>query len=59
MKCPLRVDSEGNFLSCYEDKCAWWVLDSDLSSAVVTGACSILEVAVNGIVVTIGENDEE
>jgi hypothetical protein len=30
MKCPLRIDSEGNALSCYKEECAWWVADISL-----------------------------
>ena len=59
MKCPLRADPEGNFLNCYEDSCAWWVIDSDLSGSVTKGSCSILEVAVNGIVFSVEDDEEE
>jgi len=59
MKCPLRTDPEGNFLSCYEDNCAWWVIESELSGSVTKGSCAVLEVAVNGIFITVGEDDEE
>jgi len=24
MKCPLRIDSQGNALDCYKDECSWW-----------------------------------
>jgi len=59
MKCPLRIDSEGNALSCYKDECAWWVIDAEIEGSNIKGACAILEVAVNGIFVTIGDDDEE
>lgn len=58
MQCPLRVNPEGSFLSCYENECAWWVIDSDLSGSVTKGACAILEVAVNGLLVTLGDDEE-
>jgi len=48
MKCPLRTDPEGNFLSCYKDECSWWVADAEIEGSKFTGACAILEVAVNG-----------
>ncbi len=59
MKCPLRTDAEGNALSCYKDECAWWVTDVEIVGSKATGACAILEIAANGIFVTIGEDDEE
>ncbi len=59
MKCPLRIDSEGNALSCYKNECAWWVIDSEINGTKATGACAILEIAANGIFVTIGDDDEE
>lgn len=59
MRCPLRIDSEGNALDCYKDECAWWVTDAGIPVSKDTGACAILEVAVNGIIVTIGDDDEE
>jgi len=58
MKCPLRTDSEGNFLSCYKDECAWWVIDSEISGTKDTGACAVLEVAVNGIILTVGDDED-
>jgi len=24
MKCPLRIDSQGNASDCYKNECAWW-----------------------------------
>jgi diphthamide synthase subunit DPH2 len=59
MKCPLRIDSEGNALSCYKEECAWWVMDVEIEGSKTYGACAILEVAVNGIIVTIGDDDDE
>ena len=59
MKCPLRTDAEGNALNCYKDECAWWVIDAEITGSEATGACAILEIAANGIFVTIGEDDEE
>ena len=58
MKCPLRIDSEGNALNCYKDECSWWVSDAEIEGSITKGACAILEVAVNGIIVTIGDDDE-
>ncbi len=58
MRCPLRTDSEGSALDCYKDECAWWVADAEVSGSVQTGACAVLEVAVNGIFVTIGDDEE-
>jgi hypothetical protein len=58
MKCPLRIYSEGFDLNCYEDDCAWWVKDAEIEGSKTIGACAILEIAVNGIVVTIGDDDE-
>jgi hypothetical protein len=58
MKCPLRIDSEGNALNCYKDECAWWVVDAEIEGSKATGSCAVLEIAVNGILVTIGEDDE-
>jgi hypothetical protein len=59
MKCPLRIDSQGNALDCYKAECAWWVTDAEIEGLKATGACAVLEVAVNGIFVTIGDDDEE
>ena len=59
MKCPLRTDTEGNALDCYKDECAWWVIDAEIEGSKATGACAILEIAANGIFVTIGDDDEE
>ncbi len=59
MKCPLRTDPEGNALSCYKDECAWWVIDAEIEGSKITGACAVLEIAANGIFVTIGEDDDE
>ena len=59
MKCPLRINSEGNASDCYKDECAWWVIDAEIEGSKATGACAVLEVAVNGIFVTIGDDDEE
>ncbi len=56
MKCPLRVDGAGNFSSCYKEECAWWVEDTEVDGREMAGACSILEVAVNGILVTIADD---
>ncbi len=58
MKCPLRTDSQGNALDCYKAECAWWVIDAEIEGSKATGACAILEIAVNGILVTIGDDDE-
>jgi hypothetical protein len=35
------------------------VIDAEVESSKTKGACAVLEVAVNGIFVTIGDNDEE
>ncbi len=59
MKCPLRIDSQGNASDYYKDECDWWVTDSEIAGSKATGACAILEVAVNGIIITIGEDDED
>ncbi len=59
MKCPLRIDSEGNALDCYKDECAWWVIDAEMESSKEDGACAVLEIAVNGIFVTIGDDYDE
>jgi len=59
MKCPLRTEPEGNFLSCYKDECAWWVADAEIEGSATKGACAILEVAVNGMIVTIGDDEED
>ncbi len=59
MKCPLRIDTEGNALNCYKDDCAWWVADAEIAGSEATGACAILEIASNGIFVTIGDDEEE
>ena len=60
MKCPLRIDPEGNALDCYKDECAWWVVDAEIIEGLATkGACAVLEIAVNGIIVPIGDNEEE
>jgi hypothetical protein len=55
MKCPLRIDSQGNVSDCYKDECAWWVIEGSNTK----GACAVLEVAVNGIFVTVGDDEEE
>lgn len=59
MKCPLRTDSEANILSCVKDECAWWVEDADIEGRDRPGACAMLEIAVNGIIITIGEDEDE
>ena len=59
MKCPLRTDSQGNASDCYKDECAWWVIDAEIEGSNTIGACAVLEVAVNGILVTIGDDEEE
>jgi hypothetical protein len=59
MKCPLRIDSEGNVFDCYKDKCAWWVVDAKIEGSKATGACAVLEIAVNGVFVTIGDDYDE
>ncbi len=59
MKCPLRIYSEGFDLSCYKDECAWWVADAEIEGSKATGACAVLEIAVNGMFVTIGDDEEE
>ncbi|MGM0688831.1 MAG: hypothetical protein ACQESO_04515 [Bacillota bacterium] len=59
MKCPLRVDSQGNALDCYKDECAWWIINAEIEGSKSTGACAVLGVAVNGIFVTIGGDEEE
>jgi hypothetical protein len=59
MKCPLRTDSKGNASDCYKDECAWWVADAEIEGSKSKGACAVLEVAVNGILVTIGDDEEE
>ncbi len=59
MKCPLRTDAQGNASDCYKDECAWWVIDAEIEGSSTYGACAMLEIAVNGIIVTIGDNDEE
>ncbi len=59
MKCPLRTDAEGNALSCYKNECAWWVVDAEIEGSMAKGACAVLEIASNGIFITIGEDDEE
>ena len=59
MKCPLRIDSQGNASDCYRDECAWWVADTEIEGSKTKGACAVLEVAANGIFVTIGDDEEE
>ncbi|MFO7952072.1 MAG: hypothetical protein R6U91_04600 [Bacillota bacterium] len=59
MKCPLRNDSEGNTLSCFKEECAWWVEDADIEGQERPGACAMLEIAVNGIIITVGEDEAE
>ena len=59
MKCPLRTDSQGNASDCYKEECAWWVIDAEIEGLNTIGACALLEVAVNGILVTIGDDEEE
>ncbi len=59
MKCPLRKDSEGNVLSCLKEECAWWVEDADIEGKEEYGACAMLEIAVNGIIITVGEDEED
>ena len=59
LKCPLRIDSDGKALDCYIDECAWWVIDAEIEGSKTKGACAVLEVAANGIFVTIGDDDEE
>ncbi len=59
MKCPLRTDAEGNALSCYKDECAWWVIDAEIEGSKAIGACAVLEIAANGIFMTILDDDEE
>jgi len=58
MKCPLRIDSQGNASDCYREECAWWVNDAEIEASHATGACAVLEIAVNGVLVTIGDYDE-
>ena len=41
MRCPLRIDSEGNALDCYKDECAWWVIDAEIEDSKTKGACAI------------------
>jgi len=57
MKCPLRIDSQGNASDCYKNECAWWVADAEIEGSVTQGACAVLEVAVNGVFVTIGDDE--
>ncbi len=59
MKCPLRTDAEGTALKCYEDDCAWWVIDAEIEGSMAKGACAILEIASNGIFITIGDDEED
>jgi len=59
MRCPLRIDSEGNALDCYKDECAWWVIDAEIEGSATEGACAVLEVAVNRIIIAIGNDEEE
>ena len=59
MKCPLRTNSEGNASDCYKDECAWWVIDAEIEGSKTNGACAVLEIAVNGIFVTIGDDEDE
>ena len=30
MRCPLRIDSQGNASDCYKNECAWWVSDAEI-----------------------------
>ena len=55
----MGVDSEGNALDCDKDEWAWWVMDAEIEGSETKGAFAILEVAVNEIFVTIGDDDEE
>jgi len=57
MRCPLRIDSQGNAYDCYKNECAWWVADAEIEGSVTQGACAVLEVAVNGVFVTIGDDE--
>jgi len=59
MKYPLGVDAEGNALDCDKDEWAWWVMDAEIEGSETKGAFAILEVAVNEIFATIGDDDEE
>ena len=58
MKCPLRTDSQGNASDCYRDECAQWVIDAEIEGSKTIGACAVLEIAANGIFVTIGDDEE-
>ena len=59
MKCPLRIDAEGNASNCYKDECAWWVAGAEIEGSKVKGACAVLEIASNGIYIIIGEDEGE
>lgn len=58
MKCPLRIDAQGNASECYQVECAWWVTGAEIEGSKFKGACAVLEVAVNGIFVTIADDEE-
>ena len=59
MKNPLSTDSQDNTSYYYKDKFAWQVIDAEIEGSKIIRACAILEVAVNGILVAIGDGDDE
>jgi len=52
----LKQNPKWNILSSYIGSTNYY---SDLSGSVTKGSCSILEVAVNGAVVTVADDEEE
>ena len=61
MKYSIRTHSQADESDCYKQEHALWVKDAEIegSKSKSKGACAVLEIAVNGVFVTIGDDEEE